>query len=357
MDWRFNKERTRVVLDEPQKRPLKLTATRLGSALGLNPWKSPFATWCEICRVYKEPFTENKYTKAGNAIEPILIDWAKKQFGNEVKSPAEFYGNVWPEVKRQYDFYKGQNKVFGGMWDAKIVNSNNETVAVIEIKTTGRAQDWGDGVPDEKLVQALQYGHLEGAKRTFVIGAFLTDEDYMHPDRFVPIDGENVRLYTFDTETATVMFDGEPTTISELMAYAEQWWESYVETGISPEIDYKADETIIKTLKTEKPDEDEDTSLGSMIALLDAKEAELASIREKHGLDALETEINALKDALKRILSEGMAEDSTKVEVGNWTLTKSERSSVDTSALKKDGLYEKYEKKSVTYTLRKKGEK
>lgn len=356
MDWKFNEDKTRLVLDSPPARPLKITATRLPSVLGLNPWKSPFATWCEICRVYKEPFITNKYIEAGNAIEPILIDWAKKQIGNNVVSPEEYYGNVWQEMKRQYDFYKN-TKIFGGMWDAKVINSNRETVAVVEIKTSSRPQDWEDGVPDEKLIQALFYGHQEGAKRTFIIGAFLDDDDYMHPENFVPVEGKNVRLYPFDTETATVMFDGEPTTISELIEYAKQWWEAYVDTGISPEINYKVDEEILKQLKTERPDEDEDTSLKELITRLDEKETQLASLREKYGLAVLEDEIKNLKDALKRTLVEGMGEDTNKVEVGGWTLTKSERKTVDTTALKKDGLYEKYEKVTITYTLKKKGEK
>lgn len=356
MDWHFNAEKNRVVLDKPPARPLKITATRLGAVLGLNPWKTPFATWCEICRVYKDPFVKNKYTKAGNAIEPILIDWAKKEFDGGVVSPADYYGNTWEAVQRQYDFYKG-TKIFGGMWDVKVVNVNNEAVAVIEIKTSSRPQDWETGVPDEKLVQALQYAHLEGAKRTFVLVAFLSEEDYSYPEWFVPVEGVNTKLYSFDTETTTIAFDDSPTTIAELMEYASQWWNAYVLTGVSPEIDQKADETVLKQLKTQRPDEDVDTSLGSMIGLLDAKEAELAFIREKQGIDTLETEIKALKDSLKRTLTDGMGEDDTKVEVGKWTLTKTNKQTVDTSALKSDGLYEKYLKSSVTYALRKKGEK
>lgn len=356
MDWKFNEDKTRIVLDKMPARPLKVTATRIGSILGLNPWKTPFQTWCEICRVYKDPFVESKYTKAGNVIEPILIKWAKKEFEEGVVSPPEYFGNTWGEVKKQYDFYKS-TKIFGGMWDAKIINADRNTVAVIEIKTSSRPQDWECGVPDEKLIQALQYAYLEGAKRTFVIAAFLSDEDYMHPEWFVPKKDENVKLYAFDTDTTTIMFDNEPTTIKSLMEYAKQWWEAYVMTGISPEIDQNADEKIIKQLKTDRPDEDVDTPLSTLISLLDAKEMELTFLREQYKLNELEDEIKSLKDALKRTLTDGMGTDSTKVEVGKWTLTKTERETLDTTALKADGLYDKYTKTSVSYTLRKKGEK
>lgn len=356
MDWKFNENRTRVLLSKPESRPLKITATRISSVLGFNPWQSAFSAWCEICRVYKDPFIENKYTKAGKVIEPIIIDWAKKEFDGGVVSPEEYFGNTWKEVQKQYDFYKG-TKVFGGMWDAKIININRDTVAVIEIKTSSRPQDWEAGVPDEKLVQALMYAHLEGAKRTFMIVAFLSEEDYQHPEWFVPQEGVNLKQYGFETETATVMFDDKPTTISELMNYASEWWNAYVLSGISPEIDQKADEKILKQLRIQRPDEDDTKTLSNLICLLDAKEAELAYIREEKGIDTIETEIKALKEALKRTLTEGMGEHDNKVEIGSWSLSKSERTSVDTDALKADGLYDKYTKTSVSYTLKKKGEK
>jgi len=355
-DWKFSEDKKRVILDKPPSRPLKISGTRLGSVLGLNPWKSPFATWCEICRVHKDPFTESKYTEAGKTIEPILIAWIKEQFEEGVVSPEDFYGNTWKAVQKQYDFYK-DTKIFGGMWDAKLITSKRDNKAIFEIKTTGRPQDWEDGVPDEKLVQALQYAYLDKAEKTFMVGAFLQEEDYQHPQRFVPVEGENTRMYDFVTDTATIMFDGKPTTISELIEYATEWWNAYVLTGISPEIDQKADADILKILRTQRPDEDTETPLSTMISLLDAKEAELAYLREQHKVDELENEIKALKDALKRTLIDGMGDDDDKVEIGRWSLSKTEKQSVDTNALKKAGLYDTYTKTSVSYTLRKTGEK
>ena len=228
---------------------------------------------------------------------------------------------------------------------------------LLRLKQLQDPQDWENGVPDEKLVQALQYGYLEGAKRTFVIVAFLEEEHYQHPSRFVPVLGKNLKLYPFDTATTTVVLDGEPTTIDVLMEYAKQWWESYVITGISPEFNNKQDEKILKELKTQRPDEDDDKSLSGIVTLLNAKEAELAYIRETKKLDDLEGEIKQLKEALKRVMTDGMGEDDKEVQVGNWNLSRSERTAVDTTALKNDGLYEKYSKTSVSYTLRKKRRK
>lgn len=355
MNWKFNDTKTRIILDKPPRATLKITATRISGVLGLDPWNTPFKRWCEIVKLHKDPFIENEYTKAGNAIEPILIKWLNEEvFEGGVVDPNEFYGNLHAKKVKKYDFY-GDRKVFGGMWDAKVVGENGKTFAVIEIKTTGRAQDWVNGVPDEKLLQALMYAHLEGVKRTFVVVAFLEEQDYMNPHRFKPVKDKNVKVYSFDTETATILFDGVPCTISELMEYANQWWDAYVTTGISPDFGTK-DEMILKVLKTSRPIEDEDMDLKAIIQRVDELDKKIAVIREQQKLDELEKELKSFKDALKEKLTTSMGEDDDKVEIGRWSLSKSERTSVDTGALKKDGLYDKYTKTSVTYTLRSKGE-
>ena len=80
MDWKFNPEKTRVVLDAPPRNTLRLTATRLGSVLDMNAWQTAFSAWCEITKVYKRPFEDTKYTLAGKAIEPIIIDYLREYF-------------------------------------------------------------------------------------------------------------------------------------------------------------------------------------------------------------------------------------------------------------------------------------
>lgn len=355
MDWKFNDDRTRILLDNAPKRPKKITGTRLSAVLKLDPWKSDVKVWCEICRVYEDEFIENKYTKAGKTIEPLLIDWAKKEFENGVMSPKEFYGNVWKDVQKKYDFYP-ENKRFGGMWDARVY-ANGVIYADIEFKTSSRPQDWEDGAPIDKKVQSLLYSHLDKAKKTFLVVAFLSEEDYMHPERFVPVLGENVKLYSYDTETELIPFDGEECTIGQLVEYASQWWDAYVATGISPMLDYKADEMLLKVLKTQKPDEDADSDLKTILTKIDELEYTINTKRIESGLDVLESELKSFKEALKRTLIKGLEENGEGIEIGRWALKKTERNSIDTDKMKLDGIYENYVKKEITYTLRSKGEK
>ena len=257
-------------------------------------------------------------------------------------SPPEYFGNTWGEVK--YDFYKS-TKIFGGMWDAKIINADRNTVAVIEIKTSSRPQDWECGVPDEKLIQALQYARRKGPREhlSLRLSVMITDPVVCPKD-------ENVKLCFTDRLPSCLITSLQPSNFDGVRqavvgSVCDDW---YLPRRLTRREKIK---------KTDRPDEDVDTPLSTLISLLDAKEMELTFLREQYKLNELEDEIKSLKDALKRTLTDGMGTDSTKVEVGKWTLTKTERETLDTTALKADGLYDKYTKTSVSYTLRKKGEK
>lgn len=351
MDWKFNDEKNRVVLDKAPTRPKKITAGRLGTILGLNDWQTPFYGWCDMTKVYVEPFEDTKYTIAGKVIEPIIINYLKGIFGEKyVLSPEEYFKTSDAKKFTGYDFYKGF-KIFGGMWDAVIINPKGEIIAIIEIKTSSRPQDWLDGVPSEKKVQGLLYGHLSKVPTTYLVGAFLDDNDYVMPENFVPNEN-NTKIYPFKTEEALIEYNNENYTISDLTDFAEQWYNAYIKTGISPEFDNVKDKTILSELRKIRPDEDENSDLSDILKAIAQKELKIEEIRKENGLDDLENDLKNLKDGLKRILTDAMGEDDTKAEVGNFILTKTVRQGVDTARLKADGIYENYLKESVSYTLK-----
>lgn len=350
MDWSFSPSKDRVVLEKAPARPKKITAGRIGTILGLNAWQSPFYGWCDMTKVYSEPFEGNKYTNAGNVIEPKLIAYAKSMFGEDhVLSPEEYYHTKDAKQSQHYNFFAGI-KIFGGMWDAVIVDDEGKIIGVIEIKTSSRPQDWVNGVPDEKLAQGLLYGHLLEVPRTFILASFLEDENYVKPEGFVP-DEDNTKLYPFDTENATIEYDGEDCTISDLTEYAKQWYNAYIKTGVSPQFDEKKDADILKELRTQRPEED--STLSGILSDIRSKEAKLEKLRKENDLDALETDIKNLKDSLKRVLTEAMGDDDKSIEVDNWRLSKTVRKGVDSNKLKAAGIYDDYIKESVSYTLKK----
>ncbi len=98
-------------------RPKKITGTRLPDILGMNSFRTPFETWCSVMRLFEEPFSENKYTRAGKIIEPKQCEYMKQyaNAGIRVVSPADIYGTDYFN-KTHGDFFSSTD-IFGGMWD------------------------------------------------------------------------------------------------------------------------------------------------------------------------------------------------------------------------------------------------
>ena len=78
-EWSYGENKKHIVLSEPPKQKLRITGHRFASVLGLNQYQSPFGAWAEITKLVKLPFEDNKYTIAGKAIEPKLIDIVRKK--------------------------------------------------------------------------------------------------------------------------------------------------------------------------------------------------------------------------------------------------------------------------------------
>lgn len=331
-----------VAVDRINGKPKKLTGTRLGAVFGLNPWKTPFQAWCEITRVAEPPFEGNKFTEAGQVIEPKLIERCREYVSPDVVTPEEFYGTDDPKRKTGYDFF--EDKVFGGMWDA-LYKVGDGIRGVIECKTSSRPQDWEDGVPEHYAVQGLLYAYLLGLDDVWFIVAFLSPEDYDDPAAFEC------------TEDNTVLY--HMTVSDEFRESTEQarlWWSEHVFDGAeSPVFDEKKDAEYLDLMRTNQ------ISNADGLELVDKRIAELrgqiARIREENSLDALENELKAMTDRLKAMMIEELGPTDKKSVFKGWVLAKSERTSVNSTRLKEDGIYDKYAEKSVSYRLtEKKGE-
>ena len=325
---------------DPPKKPKKLTATRFAAVLGLNTWKTPFATWCEITRTYEEPFVETIYTNAGKVIEPKIIEYLKDRYFLDIKSPTDVYGEDY--FKKPWGDFFHEHKILGGMWDALGDDF------VVEIKTTKRAEDWQNTPPEYYKLQAALYAYLLGFDHVVMTGSFLSDADYEHPENFVP-SVDNTILVEFNVSEEYPHFE------DNYIVPALCWWNEHVETGISPEFDEKKDAEILKVLRTNYIEATE----GNITELMDEAEklqSEIDSLMVRYGIDAKEERLKAVLDEIKRYMTEQFREDDKKVELSSgrkvYTLTKAVRSTVDSAALKKDGLYDQYSKQSVSYTLK-----
>ena len=120
---------------DPPKRFKKISGTYFPTVLGLDPWKSPFEAWCKSTRTWETPFEGNKYTNAGQIIEPKVFDFLRLSmgFGKRVITPEDVYGK--DHFKKTWGDFFPESSTFSGMWDALIYDDNGKPECVVEIKT------------------------------------------------------------------------------------------------------------------------------------------------------------------------------------------------------------------------------
>ncbi len=338
-------ENNRIKVDPPKK-PKKLTATRFATIMGLNAWSTPFSAWCEMTRTYEEPFEDSIYTVAGKVIEPKICEYLKSRYFMDIKSPTDVYGPDY--FKKTWGDFFPNVEGLGGMWD--FLGDD----FVVEVKTTKRVEDWKgvDGKVEPPIYYKLQaslYAYLLGFDNVVMTCSFLEDKDYVNPEAFVPnVDNTVVIEFSLSEEF--------PTFKESYVDPAMEFWRENVLTGISPAFDEKKDAEILKVLRKNVV-EVEDADIAKLIAegdkLQEAIDKAEAKIEEK------KKRLKEIDDQVKKYMSGQFRDGYKKVEIPGkkytWTLTKSERSGLDSTALKKElpDVYGKYSKKTEVLTLKK----
>lgn len=339
MEW-LDGNRIQIV---PPKRPKKLTATRFATVLGLNPWSTPFEIWCAVTRTWEKPFEDTKYTLAGKSIEPKQAAYMKDTYMmSNLVTPTEIWGEDY--FHKTYGDFFPEQKVLGGMYDFLLYGKNGKPTTVLEMKTTGRVEDWKDDIPEYYALQAALYAYLLGVDEVIMVASFLEPKDYDNPEKFV-CSGENTITRPFKVSERYPDFE------KKYVKPALKWWKDYVESGISPAFDERKDAEILKALRTNNLSPETD-----MAALV--KEAEdLKAKLDAHAAEVAEDEkrYKVLTDMIKAKAVEQFRDGDTKsVITGNrymWEVRKSERSSIDKKLMEKDGILEKYTVTTPTYAI------
>ena len=330
---------------DPPKKPKKLTATRFATIMGLNAWSTPFSAWCEMTRTYEEPFEDSIYTIAGKVIEPKICNYLKSRYFMDIKSPTDVYGQDY--FKKTWGDFFPDSEALGGMWD--FLGDD----FVVEVKTTKRVEDWrgSDGKVEPPIYYKLQaslYAYLLGFDDVVMTCSFLQDKDYVNPEAFVP-NVDNTVVIEFKVSEAF------PTFKESYVDPALKFWRDHVLTGISPVFDEKKDAEILKVLR-KNVTEAEDADIAKLMAegdklraSIDKAEAKIADKKKR---------LKEIEDTVKKSMVTQFRAGDKKVEIGTskytWTLTKSERNSLDSTALKKElpDVFKKYTKVSEVYTLK-----
>ena len=337
MEWLESKQ----LKIDPPKRTKKITGTRFATILGLNPWSTAFEMWCAITKTYEKPFEDTIYTIAGKTIEPLQAAYMQKSYGMDITSPSDIWSKDYFN-KTYGDFFK-ENKHLGGMWDYLSKDEDGNTDAVLEMKTTKRAEDWENDVPEYYALQAALYAYLLGVDNVIMVASFLEEKDYEDPSKYKP-SAKNTITVDFKVSERYPNF-------AELVAQVEQWWTDYVDAGISPVYDEKKDAEILAALRTNTLAPE--TDVEALIVEAEGLKAEVdevsATIAEK------EKRLKTVTDLLKEHAMTQFRDGDKKVEVKGsrycWTVARSETTTIDKDAMKADGVLDKYSKKSETYRM------
>ena len=342
---------------EPIKKNKKLTGTHFPTIVGVNPFATEFEAWCRCTRTFEKPFEGNKYTAAGQIIEPKVFEFLRNSmgFGDRVITPTDVYGEN-PFQKTWGDFFPN-TPIFGGSWDALIIDDDRKVEYVVEIKTVqvdGRSgtleQRWKDGeAPHYQALQAALYAHLLGVDKVLMVAVALEDKkgDYEHPEQVVPsYANENVYLDEFSVSERYPHFD-------MYIEKATAWWNAHVLTGISPEFDEKKDAEILKALRTNNVEPDVD--IKTLVAEAEQLDAEIEAITAAAA--DKEKRLKELTEQIKQYALGQFRDGDTKVSIPGqryeFVLSRSETTELDKDALKADGLWEKYNKPKTNYRLTK----
>lgn len=327
----------------PPENPLKLTGTRFAAVLGANVWSTPFKVWCEVTRTYKEPFEDTIYTIAGKTIEPKQAEYMRNRyFWRRLVTPTDRFGENYFN-KTHGDFFP-DHQVLGGMWDYIFTDKVGIPTTVLEMKTTKRAEDWADGVPEYYALQAALYAYLLGVDEVIMVCSFLDEKDYADPSKY-ECTPDNTITCQFKLSERYPHFE------NTYITPALTWWKVYVEQGISPEYDEKQDAEILTALRTNNLSPETDIAelvreAEELKIQIDAHSAEIAEKEKRY-----KTVTGMIKQAAIKQFRSGDKKVSFTGESFTWEVSRSSSESLDKDALKRDGLYDKYKITEDSYKL------
>ena len=196
-----------------ERRLLTVGASEVAAILGLSPWKSVYALWCEKTGAVIPSGEEAEWQRWGNLLEPAICDEYSRQTGREVIDHGRYavrYSATCPHLSATLDReVVGRNKGDGpGCMDAK---------------NTGafKAKDWEEGAP---LIYQIQVqaqmevtGHRWGSLAVLVGGNQFHWCDVERNEPFIEMMRRKVAEFWKLVETRTPpVVDGSDSTAEVL---------------------------------------------------------------------------------------------------------------------------------------------
>ncbi len=232
-----------------QARQQGVTGTDIGTIMGLNPWKSPYALWCEKTgRAAPPDLSNNSSVEWGTRLEPIVAEkWLEThpkhieptafiEYGqnSHVCNSGGLQGITW----QHSEFPK-----FIANPD-RLVKNPDGNIEILEIKTSPSGRTWQNGIPKYYLTQLMWYIDVIGVER----GHFA-----------VLIAGHDYREYTIEKDVEW---------IEAMREAAEQWIAVNIGLDIAPNLDSTV--SAFDTIREMHPEIDTDKTVEIPAEIADA---------------------------------------------------------------------------------------
>lgn len=184
-----------------EERSKGLGSSDIPTILGLNRWQSQTDLWLRRTG-QAAPLETNEAMRLGQVLEPTLLQLAGERIGARVVRPSSTFVGSKPHFRANIDGMVGEAK---------------RGADLVEIKTTGMADEWGadgtDEIPLSVRVQVL-YQMACASSSAGWVGCLIGSH------------GLTFRMYRvqFDSELAEYVMDR-----------ANAWWEKHIVGGERPE--------------------------------------------------------------------------------------------------------------------------
>jgi putative phage-type endonuclease len=322
----INAKFTPVEQDKEPEKWLELRTTGIGGSdagaiMGLNKYASPLTIYLSKKNV--EGFKGNAATEWGHILEDPIRKKAAEELGIEIISvPGMYTSNDIPYMNANIDgLCHAENQVTIG-------GESVEGLGGFEIKTSSRGEGFSDDeIPDSYYCQVQHYMAVTGL-HWFILTAFF-------------LNTKSARHYIIKRNDDFIY--------SKIIPAEKDFWENYVMANVAPEpLGLDSEEEYVKNLPIADTVE-LDTETENLIAQRMEVQKQIKELEQKE---------SALKDSiiLKLSILSNNAENSEKVSAAGERFKLSynihKRTSVDTDALKKSGLFDNYKKESVSRVLR-----
>lgn len=270
------------------------------SVAGLNPWSSPLKVWMDKLDELKEESIDNERMRVGRDLEDYVAKRFEEATGKKVR--RENFLLQHPE----------HSFMFANL--DRVVTGEN---AFLECKTTSSygKQEWEKGIPLHYELQCLHYMAVGGFDYCYIACLIGNEKFIWH------------------------RIERDEETINNLIQIEKEFWEEHILKQIPPDPDGSDDcsEMIKKKYNVSIP---ESIELASEY---------LDKINRRDELEALMKSMEKEKKQIDQEIQFEMKEFE-RAAVGERVITwkAQNRTGVDTTKLKEDGLYDTYAKTTTS---------